>query len=838
MDLHTADLEGRLACAAFDCSAVPLMVFDLGTGRCLEANGAAHAAYGYDAQEWRAVALSDLYESPEALAAALGGLATGPVPSGPVRHRRRDGSGFWALATLTPLDKDPQRHTVLSAQDITRQHEMLAEAGLMREHFALAQQLTGQGHCIVDLRSGRQSWSRQQCRNFGLAPDCVPVSGAPVDAAAGVDAAVDALLSRLSPRDRELANAALRACIGAGTPFDAEWRLAAPGGAERILCVEGMREDDRDGRPDAFVCISVDVTEKHRTEEALRQTRMDLSRAQQIAKVGTWVLDLATGKAITTSDETRRILGFDEDEVTLARLNSHIHPDDLFTVQTARACCLAHPGTGYFVQYRVIPQPGELRYVESQGEVQTGDDGTPARLVGYLRDVTEARLAEQEIQRLAYYDELTGLPNRVALRRELERATSASGADRAPLALVIIDVARFQDICLTVGQINSDALLKDVARRLREALGHGIFVSRIGNSLFAAILSDTDTYDSKPCARTVLKAFEPPFQVAGIQYDISVHIGIALFPGHAEDPNTLFRKASVAAFRARQIGTDLVIYHPEDDPYKPERLALLGEFRKAVQDGQIELYCQPKVEMRTDEVIGAEALVRWRHPRHGMISPALFVPLVEDTELIHVLTRHMLQASVRQCFNWQREGVYVPMAVNVSPRNLLQRDLAGSLECLLHTWGGNPEWLGLEITESSLITDPDASIAELSVLSAMGFRLFIDDFGTGYSSLSYLTRLPVNVIKVDHGFTMRMLEDRRAAAIVKSTIELAHSLDMTVVAEGTSSREIWDALDAFGCDEAQGYYVAQPFPAADFGAWLQSSGRRLRARQGSGGLQH
>jgi diguanylate cyclase (GGDEF)-like protein/PAS domain S-box-containing protein len=838
MEHQIADAEGRLAEAAFDSAAVPLMVFDLDSGRCLQANRAADAAYGYRAQEWRTVALSDLYESRAALESALRGLAAGPAAAETVRHRRRDGSGFWVHASLTPLAAGPRRHAVLNAQDVTRQQDMLAEADLMRDHFALAQELTGQGHCIVDLRTGRQSWSCQHFRNFGLPPGSVPIGGVPGDPAAGVDAAVEALLSRVDAQDRKPAHAALRACLDAGTPFDAEWRVPGPEGEARILRVEGMRKDDCGGRPYAFVCISVDVTEKHRTEEVLRQTRIDLSRAQRIAQVGSWIVDLTTGKATTTSDETRRILGFDDDEVTLARINSLIHPDDLPAVQAARAVCIAHPGTGYFVQYRVTPRPGELRYVESQGEVQTDDAGKPVRMVGYMRDVTEARLAEQEIQRLAYCDELTGLPNRVALRRELERSTSIDTPHFAPLALVVIDVARFQDICLTVGQDNSDALLKDVAGRIRDVLGKDIYLARIGNGLFAAIMSDTDTYDSKPRARSVLKAFEAPFQVAGIQYDINAHIGISLFPGHGTDAHTLFRKANVALFRARQIGIDMVVYDPEDDPYQPERLALLGEFRKAVQDGQIELYCQPKVEMRTDEVIGAEALVRWRHPQRGMISPALFVPLVEDTELIHVLTRHMLQAAVRQCFNWQREGVYVPIAVNVSPRNLLHHDLAGSLETLLHTWGGTPEWLGLEITESSLISDPDASIAELTLLSGMGFRLFIDDFGTGYSSLSYLTRMPVNVIKVDNAFTMHMVEDRRAAAIVKSTIELAHNLGMTVVAEGTSNREIWDALQAFGCDEAQGYYVAEPFPAADFGAWLRSTGRRVGRRPGGGGLQH
>jgi diguanylate cyclase (GGDEF)-like protein/PAS domain S-box-containing protein len=576
------------------------------------------------------------------------------------------------------------------------------------------------------------------------------------------------------------------------------------------------------------VCTSLDLTDMRRTEEHLRQTRIDLSLAQQIARVGTWGIDFVTGKAITTSDETRKIFGFDDFEVPLAVLNSRIHPDDLAAVETVRGHCLAHPGTGYYVQYRVIPHPGELRWVESQAEVQTDTSGKPVRMVGYLRDITDAKLAEQEIQRLAYTDEVTGLPNRVALRRELDRVTAIEAKDFSPSALMVIDMSRFQDICLTLGHVNSDSLLKDVAVRITRALGDEVYVARTGGSQFAAILSDSSTYESTPVARKVLKAFEPPFQVADILYDISVNIGVALFPGHAADPIDLFRMANVAAFRARQLGTDVMVYHPDHDPYKPERLTLLGEFRHAIQDGQIELYCQPKVELRTNQVTGAEALVRWRHPRLGMISPALFVPLVEDTELIHVLTRHMLQAAVRQCFNWQREGVYVPLAVNVSPRNLLSRDLVHILETLLHTWGGSPEWLGLEITESSLITDPDASIAELATLSGMGFRLFIDDFGTGYSSLGYLTRLPVDVIKVDHGFTMHMLEDRRAGAIVKSTIELAHNLGMSVVAEGTANQAIWDALADYGCDEAQGFHVAEPFPASEFGAWLRTTGRHVR----------
>jgi diguanylate cyclase (GGDEF)-like protein/PAS domain S-box-containing protein len=823
MEGRVPGVEAQLYRTAFVHATMPLMVFDLDTGYCVEANRAAGQAYGYRANEWNGVSLFDIYDTQwrPALEVALHGLAAAqPGPPDIVRHRRRDGSVLWAAATLTPLGEGQHRQVMLCAQDVTLQQEALVELAVIRDHCTLAQELSGTGHCVLELKRGRQTWSRQQCLNFGLEASSIP------DDLAG---AIAVLIGCVHEHDRERAAAAVHACIDGGVPFDEEWRMRWPDGSEHILRVQASRKSETDGSPYAFVCASFDLTDTRRTEEKLRVTRADLSLAQRIARIGTWIVDLTTNTAITTSEEMHKVFGFSESEVPLALLTSRIHPDDRPVVEAARSCCIAHPGTGYHVQFRVLPRPGELYYVESQAEVQTDASGKAVRMVGYTRDITEAKLAEQEIQRLAYHDEVTGLPNRVALRRHLERATSVDAQDFAPLALMLIDVSRFQDICLTLGHNNADVLLKDVAVRIAGAIGKSAYVARTGGSQFAAVLSDEHVYESRPCARTVLRAFEAPFQVAGIQYDISVHIGIALCPGHASDPVDLIRKADVALFRARQIGTDVLVYASEDDPYSSDRLALLGEFRKAIQEGQIELYCQPKVEMRTNEVIGAEALVRWRHPRLGMISPALFVPLVEETELIHVLTRHMLQASVRQYFNWQREGMYVPLAVNVSPRNLLSNDLVPNLETLLHTWGGNPDWLGLEITESSLITDPDASIAKIAALSRMGFRLFVDDFGTGYSSLGYLTRMPVDVIKVDHGFTMRMLEDKRAAAIVKSTIELAHNLGMSVVAEGTSCKEIWDALTEYGCDEAQGYYVAEPFPADELGAWLKATGRRVRA---------
>jgi diguanylate cyclase (GGDEF)-like protein/PAS domain S-box-containing protein len=825
MKQSAADVQLKSYRAVFESVSTPMLIFDADTGRCVDANAAADRAYGYHADEWRAVSLSDLYEvqdraPSEALLRDLDNAPSQDLAA--VRHRRRDGGAFWASVRLGAIMDGSRRRILMCADDATASQETLSELSLMREHCALAQEMTGVGHCVFDLKSGRQSWSARQYLNFGLAPDAMPA-----DLAGGMQA----LLDCVPEPDRELAALALRACIDNGQSFDTEWRLRWPDGSEHVVRVDGMRKDDPDGTPRAIVLTSLDLTDRRRTEENLRQSRRDLSRAEQIARIGTWTLDFATQIASSTSDEMCEIFGLDGRggfELPVEELNRRIHPDDLPMVEVARRYGFDHPGTGYYVQYRVIPRAGVVRHVESQAEVQTDADGKAVRMVGFMRDVTEARLAEQEIQRLAYHDELTGLPNRVALRCHLDHVTSFDAADCVPLALLIIDVSRFQDICLTLGPVNSDALLKDVALRITGALGEDIYVARTGGTQFAAILSDISTYESTPCAQKVLKAFEAPFPVADILYDISVHVGIALFPGHATDSIGLFRKGNVAACRARQLDAEVLVYHSDQDPYQPERLALLGEFRRAIHEGQIELYCQPKVALSTNEVTGAEALVRWRHPRLGMISPTLFVPLIEDTELIHVLTRHMLQAAVRQCFNWQRAGLSVPLAVNISPRNLLSRDLVQLLETLLHTWGGSPDWLGLEITESSLITDPEASIAELATLSDMGFRLFIDDFGTGYSSLGYLTRMPVDVIKIDHGFTMLMLEDQRAAAIVKSTIELAHNLGMSVVAEGTASQEIWNALVDYGCDEAQGFFLAEPFPACEFETWLHATGRRVQ----------
>jgi diguanylate cyclase (GGDEF)-like protein/PAS domain S-box-containing protein len=438
----------------------------------------------------------------------------------------------------------------------------------------------------------------------------------------------------------------------------------------------------------------------------------------------------------------------------------------------------------------------------------------------------ELQSAHEEWRRLAYFDDITGLPNRVLLRQKTGEALAAQSAAGGSLALLIIDLARFRDINYTFGHLNGNALLKASGARIATLLNADCdVVARVGTR-FIVMLRHADTHEAAARAHAILGALESPFPIAGITYELGAHIGIASAPDDGTDTDTLLRKADVALYQAKQSGQDVASYQASQDPYKPQRLALIGEFRTAIHNGELRLYCQPKASLRTGEIVGAEALVRWLHPKLGLIAPDQFVPLIESTDLIHVLTRFMLQSAVGQCVSWRRQGLSIPLAVNLSTHNLLAPDLADNLRGLLLASDAEAEWIELEITESSLMQNPATCIEALDRLSKMGLRLFVDDFGTGYSSLSYLTKLPVDVLKIDHGFTMEMTRDKRAATIVKSTIDLAHNLGMSVVAEGTADQEIWNALSELDCDEAQGHFISPPIPADDFMNWLSTS-RRL-----------
>jgi EAL domain-containing protein (putative c-di-GMP-specific phosphodiesterase class I) len=313
---------------------------------------------------------------------------------------------------------------------------------------------------------------------------------------------------------------------------------------------------------------------------------------------------------------------------------------------------------------------------------------------------------------------------------------------------------------------------------------------------------------------------ERPFDVQGLSLQVGASIGLACYPIHGSDVDTLVQRADIAMYIAKGAQTGVEIYDPELDKHSPGRLTLASDLRKAVEREELVVHYQPKVELRTGRVRGVEALVRWQHPERGLVQPAEFVPMAENTGLIAPMTMRVLNLALEQLAAWHAVGHDLDVAVNLSVRSLLDRQLAESISELLLRWSVPPGHLRLEITESMIMADPVRALAVISDLDSMGVKLAIDDFGTGYSSLANLKRLPVSEIKIDKSFILNMNEDRNDAVIVRSTIDLARSLGLGVVAEGVESESVLDELTRLGCDLAQGYYLSRPVPGEQLTRWL------------------
>jgi diguanylate cyclase (GGDEF)-like protein len=434
----------------------------------------------------------------------------------------------------------------------------------------------------------------------------------------------------------------------------------------------------------------------------------------------------------------------------------------------------------------------------------------------------------------ALHDALTDLPNRTLFHDRVGQALSVARREHLPVAVMIMDLDRFKEVNDTLGHASGDELLKQAGVRLRDALRESDTVARLGGDEFGVLLPRVvDSAAAVAVARKLRKALEEPFAIHGLALQIEASVGIALYPEHGDDVHSLLQRADVAMYEAKEHPAGCEVYAKERDDYSPDRLTLLTELRRAIDVGELVLHYQPKADLRTSEVHGVEALVRWSHPKRGLVPPDEFIPLAQKTGVIVPLTFFVLNEALRQCRTWKLEGLDLCVGVNLSARNLLDVHLPDTVGELLAKWEVSPSLLELEITESTILADPIRAMHVLSRLSDMGVRLAIDDFGTGYSSLAYLKRLPVDELKIDKSFVQGMEEDENDAVIVRSTIDLGRNLGLRVVAEGVETAEAWRRLAALGCDIAQGYYLSRPIPAAELAAWLRATregGRSKRLR--------
>ena len=422
----------------------------------------------------------------------------------------------------------------------------------------------------------------------------------------------------------------------------------------------------------------------------------------------------------------------------------------------------------------------------------------------------------------AFHDGLTDLPNRSLFRDRAEQAIRLGRRDGHTVAVLLLDLDRFKEINDTLGHHHGDLLLKQVGPRLTEALRESDTIARFGGDEFALLLSGLSTpAAAAQVASKVLASLSEPFPVQGMSLQVGASIGIACFPEHGTDVDALLQHADVAMYQAKEAHSGYELYTPEHDHHTPARLVLVGELRRALGADELVVHYQPKIDLVTGAVVGAEALVRWDHPGRGLLAPSEFIALAEHTGLIRPLTMRVLDEALADCAAWRAAGRDVTVAVNLPVRSLLDRSLCVAVEERLRAAGVPAERLEFEITESTIMADPPRALAVLEQLRAMGVGLAIDDFGTGYSSLAYLSHLPVTALKIDRSFVAQMTAgDPLADTIVRSTIDLGRNLGLVVVAEGVEDAPMLGRLAEMGCVVAQGFHICPPVEADALLGWV------------------
>ena len=516
------------------------------------------------------------------------------------------------------------------------------------------------------------------------------------------------------------------------------------------------------------------------------------------------------------------------------RVISYLRRDLVFQISTdgvllamAPIVVLASERSLVMVPLIAVPMVAVYR----SARISLENTGLVRRLEDSLAELGEMnRLNEHQ----ALHDSLTGLPNRTLFLDRVGHSIRDASREGHGVALLMLDLDRFKDVNDTLGHHEGDLLLQQIAARLAETIRESDTIARLGGDEFGVLLPKlAHPGQAAQVAERLRGALEQSFHVDGVILDVEASTGISLYPEHGQDSETLIQRADLAMYAAKAGNLTYQVYSPKHDRLARSRLSLLGELRRAIDNGELILHYQPKVNLETSEVVGVEALLRWQHPQRDMIPPDEFVPFAEHTGLIRPLTLFVVDAAVQQSQAWRKEGLDLSVAVNLSARNVVDPDLPGDVASVLERWEVSPERLELEITESALTGEPLRAMEVLTALSKMDVSLSLDDFGTGYSSLASISRLPVDEIKIDRSFVMNMATVESDAVIVRSTIDLGHNLGLRVVAEGVETADVWRRLADLRCDVAQGFYLSRPIPPAEIPVWVAAWRKNLLAARRS-----
>ena len=564
------------------------------------------------------------------------------------------------------------------------------------------------------------------------------------------------------------------------------------------------------------------------TVRELHHSRVRLTNAQRIAQLGNWEIDTET-LTMSWSEEVYRILGVEQETVTpsLAALLSLIHEEDREQVRHWFSLALK-TGGAQNINHRILSPKGSLYNIYQQVESIIDLDGKVTQLHGTLQDITERQKFEDKIRELAYFDSLTGLPNRESFMMHVDQSIKSASRHKQKLAALFMDLDNFKRINDTLGHTIGDLLLKAISERLQECLRSSDLVShttedvstnmvsRFGGDEFTMLLTEIRSSDDAAIvSQRIMESLMRPLNLAGHEVVITPTIGIAVYPEDGDNSEVLFRNADTAMYAAKRNGKNqFQFYNATMNENARDRLMMESQLRNALEHNELQLHYQPQVELDNGFVIGVEALLRWQNEKLGNVPPDVFIPIAEDSGLIISIGEWVLRTACTQLKAWQDTGVpVVRVAVNISVRQFMYPGFLQLVRQVLEDTGLPPESLELEITESLLMQDVESAIHIMNDLKATGIQIAIDDFGTGYSSLSYLKRFPIDRLKVDKAFVQDITTNIEDAAITKAVIAMANNMDLRVIAEGVETEDQLQYLKEKNCHEVQGYYLSRPIPA-------------------------
>lgn len=575
-----------------------------------------------------------------------------------------------------------------------------------------------------------------------------------------------------------------------------------------------------------------------RTLHELDNSRLSLSYAQRIARMGSWEWNVENDR-MRWSDAVYEIFNVDPQELdkTYQAFLNYIHPLDKELVNSAVEEALTK-NKPYSIDHQILLPDGRERFVHSEAKIIADKNGKPVRMAGIMQDITERKEAEKQIRNLAYFDSLTGLPNRILFKENLEHALAHAARKNSKVATLFLDLDRFKWINDTMGHSVGDKLLQEFAARLSKSVRKSdsithdnlnqpyYSIARLGGDEFTIILDDINrSQDAAIVARRIIEESSKPFLLEGHEMYVTASIGISIFPDDAKDIVTLIKYADTAMYHAKDLGKNNFQFYSRsmtDNAF--ELLLMENQLRHALERGEFTMRYQPQVDMASGRVFCLEALLRWHNPELGMIPPTTFIPLAEETGLIVRIDEWVLKEVCQQIKIWEKEGLPpVRVAVNLSGQNFVQKNLPERIRAILESSGVHPECIELELTEGVLMKNGEETVTTLEHLKAMGFSLAIDDFGTGYSSLSYLKRFQLDTLKIDKSFVQNIESDSENAAIVTAIIAMAESMNLRIVTEGVETPEQLSTLRNLGCHRIQGFLLDHPQTSNDMTLQLRDA---------------